>query len=134
MTFGSNQESNAVINIGLMRLSPQQWPKVGRGAATQQLKKINVLLKQQTWHSTAISTSNGVNKIHLQTRISAKERSHARYEVKQTTLHNAAKKKGSSIVSSNSSNALDQSNRDPVIKLIIRKKTYFSADRGICQL
>ena len=66
--------------------------------------------------------------------ISAKERSHARYEVKKTTLHNAAKKKGSSIVSSNGSNALDQSNRDPVIKLIIRKKTYFSADRGICQL
>ena len=26
-------ESNTVINIGLVRLYPRQWPKVGRGAA-----------------------------------------------------------------------------------------------------
>ena len=28
-----------MIDIGLVSLSPQQWPKVDRGAAKQQLKK-----------------------------------------------------------------------------------------------
>ena len=43
MTFGSNQGSNAVINIRLVRLPLRQWPKVGRGAAKQQLKKYLLL-------------------------------------------------------------------------------------------
>ena len=30
---------NAVINIGLVRLSTQEWPKIARGTAKQQLKK-----------------------------------------------------------------------------------------------
>ena len=30
---------NAVINIGLMRLSPLKWPKVGLGTTKQRLKK-----------------------------------------------------------------------------------------------
>ena len=33
MTFGSNQELNAVIKVGLVRLPPRQWPKFCRGAA-----------------------------------------------------------------------------------------------------
>ena len=31
--------TNAVINIGLVRMSPWEWPKVGCGTAKQQLKK-----------------------------------------------------------------------------------------------
>ena len=39
VTFGSNMhKKRAVINIGLVRLSPREWPKVGSGAAKQQLK------------------------------------------------------------------------------------------------
>ena len=34
VTFGWNQEQkNKVINIGLVRLAPRQWPEVGRRAA-----------------------------------------------------------------------------------------------------
>ena len=39
VTFVLNQESNAVINIRLVSLPPQQWPKVGPGAAKYHLKK-----------------------------------------------------------------------------------------------
>ena len=39
VTLESNQESNVVINISLVRLPPRQWPKVGFGAAKKQLKK-----------------------------------------------------------------------------------------------
>ena len=37
--------TNAVINIRLVRLSPWEWPKVGRGAAKEQLKKKSTFLK-----------------------------------------------------------------------------------------
>ena len=32
---------NAVVNIGLVRLPPRHWSKVGRGAAKQQIKQIS---------------------------------------------------------------------------------------------
>ena len=34
---------NAVINIGLVTLSPQEWPEVGFGTAKYQLKKPQML-------------------------------------------------------------------------------------------
>ena len=33
MSFGSEFQKNAVINIGLMRLPPQEWHNVGPGIA-----------------------------------------------------------------------------------------------------
>ena len=33
---------NAVIDIRLVRLSPREWPKVGRGTAKYQLKQKNM--------------------------------------------------------------------------------------------
>ena len=39
MTIGSKYAKNTVINIGSARVLPQQWLKVGRGAAKYHLKK-----------------------------------------------------------------------------------------------
>ena len=38
VTFESKNDKNAVINIGWLRLSSWQWPKIGIGPAKEQLK------------------------------------------------------------------------------------------------
>ena len=40
VTFGLNQESNTVINIGVVRLYPWQWGSETHGTAKWQLKKM----------------------------------------------------------------------------------------------
>ena len=64
VTFGLNQESNAVINIGLLMLPPRQWPKVCLCAAKQHLKKCLGLQSQGLLLSNSGSKNNSLIKVH----------------------------------------------------------------------